>query len=144
MIKIKKLHQKAIIPEYKTSGSAGFDLRIILDQSHYDLMPGEIKMFSTGLVFVIPEGHEVQIRSRSGMAMKGIVVVNSPGTVDSDYRAEIKILLINHSKDKFTIVSGDRVAQGILAKVEQAQFEIVKEIDQTERGEGGFGSTGIK
>lgn len=131
-------------PEYKTVGSAGFDLCIYPEEGSYSLKPGETKLFSTGMSFAIPAGYEVQIRSRSGLAMKGIVVTNSPGTVDADYRSEIRILLTNHGQEVFVLQGGDRVAQGVLAKVEQARFVSVLQFQPTERGAGGFGSTGFR
>lgn len=143
-VKIKKLDPRAIIPEYKTSGSAGFDLHVLIDdRESYVLRPGETSLFNTGLSFSIPDGFEIQIRSRSGLAMKGIVVTNSPGTIDSDYVGPISILLTNHSKDIFLVRNLDRVAQGVLSKVEKAQFIEVEKLEDTERGEGGFGSTGL-
>ena len=140
VLKIKKLDNKAIIPNYQTKGSAGFDLHSIEDVL---LNPGERKLIKTGLAFEIEKGYEVQIRPRSGLAYKhGITVLNSPGTIDSDYRGEIKVLLINHSNEAFNIKKGDRIAQGVLAKVIQADIIEVKEINKTSRGDKGFGSTG--
>ena len=139
-LKIKKLNPEAIIPAYQTKEAAGFDLHSIEDVV---LKPGERKLIGTGLAFEIEYGYEVQIRPRSGLAFKhGITVLNSPGTIDSDYRGEIKILLINHSNEKFEIKKGDRIAQAVVAPVIQAEIVEVEELSLTERGEGGFGSTG--
>ena len=140
VLKIKKLDNEAIIPNYQTKGAAGFDLHSIEDVL---LNPGERKLIKTGLAFEIEDGYEVQIRPRSGLAYKyGITVLNSPGTIDSDYRGEIKVLLINHSNEAFNIKKGDRIAQGVLAKVIEANIIEVKELNVTSRGDRGFGSTG--
>ncbi|MGN6248807.1 MAG: dUTP diphosphatase [Ginsengibacter sp.] len=131
------------VPEYATPGSAGLDLRAWLPEEAVTLKPLERKLIPTGLFFEIPGGFEVQIRPRSGMAIKhGITCLNSPGTVDSDYRGEIKIILINLSSEPHTINSGDRIAQMIVAKVEKAQLIEVEKLETTGRGEGGFGHTG--
>jgi dUTP pyrophosphatase len=139
-LKIKKLNPEAIIPAYQTKEAAGFDLHSI---ENVVLKPGERKLIGTGLAFEIEYGYEVQIRPRSGLAFKhGITVLNSPGTIDSDYRGEIKVLLINHSDEEFEIKKGDRIAQAVVASVIQAEIVEVEELSSTERGEGGFGSTG--
>ena len=139
-LKIKKLKNEAVIPSYQTKEAAGFDLHSIEDVV---LKPGERKLIGTGLAFEIEYGYEVQIRPRSGLAFKhGITVLNSPGTIDSDYRGEIKVLLINHSDEEFEIKKGDRIAQAVVASVIQAEIVEVEELSSTERGEGGFGSTG--
>lgn len=141
-IKVKKLHPLAIIPQYQTQGSAGFDFCSIQDIT---IKPQESALIKTGLAFEIENGYELQIRPRSGLALKNkITVLNSPGTIDSDYRGEIGIILINHSKEDFNIQCGDRIAQGIIAQVSFATFEEVTELSSTQRGEGGFGSSGIK
>ena len=130
------------IPGYATEGSAGMDLRAWLAEPVI-LEPMERMMIPTGLYFEIPDGYEVQVRPRSGMAIKhGITCLNSPGTVDSDYRGEIKIILINLSSEPHTICSGDRIAQMIVAKVEKAFLKPVEQLESTARGEGGFGHTG--
>lgn len=130
------------LPEYQTKGSAGFDLRANLHEP-ITIKHGEIKIIPTGLIFEIPQGYEVQIRPRSGLAAKnGISIVNTPGTIDSDYRGEIKIILINLGKDDFTVNNGDRIAQGLANKIDQAQFVEINELSETERGAGGFGHTG--
>ena len=139
-LKIKKLNPKAIIPAYQTPLSAGFDLHSIEDCV---IKPMERKLIKTGLAFEIEEGYEVQIRPRSGLAFKyGITVLNSPGTIDADYRGEIMVLLINFGSEEFEIKKGDRIAQAVVMPVVQAEFEEVEELSQTRRGEGGFGSTG--
>ncbi|MGN6802709.1 MAG: dUTP diphosphatase [Ginsengibacter sp.] len=133
------------VPEYATPGSAGLDLRAWLPEEAVTLKPLERKLIPTGLFFEIPGGFEVQIRPRSGMAIKhGITCLNSPGTVDSDYRGEIKIILINLSSEPHTINSGDRIAQMIVEKVEKAKLIEVEKLETTGRGEGGFGHTGKK
>lgn len=130
------------IPEYATEGSAGLDLRASVSQPVV-LQPMERKMIPTGLFLEIPEGYEVQVRPRSGMAIKhGITCLNSPGTVDSDYRGEIKIILINLSSEPHTINTGDRIAQMVVAKVEKAILKTTNQLQSTARGEGGFGHTG--
>ena len=130
------------IPEYATLGSSGLDLRANLAEPVV-LKPMERKMIPTGLFLEIPEGYEVQVRPRSGLALKhGLTCLNSPGTVDSDYRGEIKIILINLSKEDHTINSGDRIAQMVLCKVEKAFLQPVVKLESTLRGEGGFGHTG--
>ena len=139
-IKIKKLNKEAQIPAYQTKEAAGFDLHSIEDAI---INPGERKLIGTGLAFEIEFGYEVQIRPRSGLAYKyGITVLNTPGTIDSDYRGEIKILLINHGQESFEIKKGERIAQAVIAPVIQAQIVEVDELNDTERGAGGFGSTG--
>lgn len=130
------------LPAYETASSAGMDLRAFVD-GDVVLKPLERKLIPTGLYIELPEGYEAQIRPRSGLAIKsGITVLNSPGTIDADYRGEIKVILINLSQDDFTIKSGDRICQMVIAKHEKAEFVEVNEISQTERGAGGFGHTG--
>lgn len=130
------------LPNYATPGSSGMDLRANLEES-ITLLPLQRKLISTGIFVEIPEGYEIQVRPRSGLAIKnGITCVNSPGTVDSDYRGELKVILINLSDESHTIHSGDRIAQMVVAKVEKAVLEIVQSLEKTERGEGGFGHTG--
>jgi len=139
-LKVKKLSKLAEIPQYQTEESAGFDLHSVDDVI---LKPFERKLIATGISFEIPKGYEIQIRPRSGLAYKhGITVLNSPGTIDSDYRGEIKILLINHSDEDFEIKVGERVAQAVIQKVYQASFEEVEDLNSTVRGVAGFGSTG--
>lgn len=130
------------LPAYETASSAGMDLRAFVDDDVV-LKPFERKLIPTGLYIELPEGYEAQIRPRSGLAIKsGITVLNSPGTIDADYRGEIKVILINLSQDDFTIKSGDRICQMVIAKHEKAEFVEVNEISETERGAGGFGHTG--
>lgn len=144
-IDIKCIAQKgAVIPQYKTSGAAGADLCALLENP-LTIASGKTAIVPTGLFFEIPEGYEIQIRPRSGLAAKnGVTVLNTPGTIDSDYRGEIKIILINLGDEDFVINSGDRIAQMIVAPVTQADFSIVENLSETERGTGGFGSTGVK
>ena len=144
MVNIKCVTSKgAVIPEYKTSGAAGADICALLD-APLTIPAGKFAMVPTGLFFEIPEGYEVQIRPRSGLAAKnGVTVLNTPGTIDSDYRGEIKVILINLGAADFTINSGDRIAQMVVAPVTQAAFSITDSLSETERGAGGFGSTGI-
>jgi dUTP pyrophosphatase len=130
------------LPEYKTSGSAGMDLRAYLESSII-LEPGERKLIPTGLQIELPEGTEAQVRPRSGLAFKhGITVLNSPGTIDADYRGDIGVILINHSKYSFEIKNGERIAQLIIAKHETVSWLPVDTLEESERGSGGFGSTG--
>lgn len=130
------------LPAYETSASAGLDLRAFIPES-ITLLPLERKLIKTGLFLEIPEGYEAQVRPRSGLALKnGITVLNSPGTIDADYRGEIGVILVNISQDNFEINSGDRIAQMVFAKVKQAKWILAEELSETERGEGGFGSTG--
>lgn len=140
-LKIKKLNVDAILPQYKTSESAGMDLSSTEEAT---LKPMEIKLIPTGLSLEIEKGFEAQVRPRSGLALKGITVLNSPGTIDSDYRGEVKVILMNLGKEEFKIVKGDRIAQLIIAKVEQAIIKESDELSNTDRGIGGFGSTGMK
>lgn len=134
-------------PAYATAGAAGFDLRANLE-SPITLTPGERKLIPTGLFMEIPLGYEGQVRTRSGLALKrGLVVLNSPGTVDADYRGEVGVILVNHSVENQVIEHGERVAQMVIAKHETAEIEVVgstDELESTERGAGGFGSTGVK
>ena len=140
VLKIKKLSSDAVIPAYQTKEAAGFDLHSIEETV---INPGERKLIGTGLAFEIEFGYEVQIRPRSGLAYKhGITVLNSPGTIDSDYRGEIKVLLINHGNEPFEIKKGERIAQAVIAPVVQAKIVEVEELSDTQRGAGGFGSTG--
>lgn len=130
------------LPAYETSGSAGMDLRAFLEQDVV-LGPLERKLIPTGLYIELPEGYEAQLRPRSGLAFKhGISLPNTPATIDSDYRGEIKIALINLSNDPFTVKSGERIAQMVIARHEQAILIPVEVLNETKRGEGGFGSTG--
>lgn len=131
------------LPKYQTKQSAGVDLCAFLS-SDLVLKPNDRKLIGTGLHIALPDGYEAQIRPRSGLAFKhGITIINSPGTIDADYRGEIKIALINHSNEDFVIKSGDRIAQMVISKYEQISFSLTESLDETERGEGGYGHTGI-
>ena len=137
-------HSKHPLPNYETKASAGVDLKANLDEPII-LKPFERSLVPTGLFIELPVGFEAQVRPRSGLAIKkGITVLNSPGTIDADYRGEIKVILINLSQEDFTINDGDRIAQMIIASHEQAEWIEVKELIETERGAGGFGHTGHK
>ena len=139
---IKKLQKNIILPEYKTDGSSGMDLMANVEQT-VKMLPGEKKIISTGIMVAIPEQYEIQIRPRSGLAAKnGISVLNTPGTIDSDYRGEIKIILINLGKDIFEIKKNDRIAQMIVCPIIKVELEEVENLPETVRGKGGFGSTG--
>jgi dUTP pyrophosphatase len=139
-IKVNRLNYLAVIAQYQTKGAAGMDLH---STDQLVIKPGERTLVGTGLSIQLPKGFEAQIRSRSGLAIKqGIVCLNSPGTIDSDYTGEIKVILMNHSQEPFLVKVGERVAQMVVARVEQATFFEVKELEFTERGSGGFGSTG--
>ena len=129
-------------PEYQTDASAGMDVRAYIENP-IKISPAEYKLIGTGIYIKIPPGYEAQVRPRSGLALKkGITVLNSPGTIDSDYRGEIGVILINHSSFDFEIKSGDRIAQLVFSKYEKFDCINVKQIDSSSRGEGGFGSTG--
>ena len=132
------------LPTYETGQSAGMDLAAAIEDS-IELAPGDRALIPTGLSIALPAGYEAQIRPRSGLAYKnGVTVLNTPGTIDADYRGEIKVLLINHVQVGFTIERGMRIAQMIIAKYEQVEFTVVANLDETTRGAGGFGSTGTK
>jgi len=144
MIKVlvKKLNPKAELPKYKTEGSSGMDLMALIENP-ITIKPQNSALIPTGLSIAIPEDTEVQIRPRSGLAAKSSVsVLNTPGTIDSDYRGEIKIILFNHGKEEFTVNNNDRIAQMILMPVLKVEFEEVEELPKTIRGSEGFGSTG--
>ena len=143
-IQIKKLSTSVSFPKYETPGSSGLDIAAHIEENII-INPGEKSLISTGLFVAIPIGYEIQIRPRSGLAAKkNITVLNTPGTIDADYRGEIKVILINHSKEKFIIENGDRIAQMVVCPVIQAELEGTTELPNTERGSGGFGSTGTK
>ncbi|GAA3004415.1 dUTP diphosphatase [Prevotella corporis] len=145
MVQIKVVNKgKQPLPTYATAQSAGMDLRANID-SPVTLKPMERRLVPTGLHIALPECYEAQVRPRSGLALKhGITVLNTPGTVDADYRGEIMVLLINFSNEEFVINAGERIAQMVIARHEQAQFEEVEVLDETERGAGGYGHTGVK
>ena len=141
-ILVKKFDKNIKLPNYKTSGSSGMDL-VAYIKNKIIINPGKSVMIPTGIAVAIPNNYEIQIRPRSGLAAKkGISVLNTPGTVDADYRGEIKIILINLSKKLFVVKSGDRIAQMILCPVAKGKFKEVKKLPRTIRGKGGFGSTG--
>ena len=139
---IKKLNSKAQIPKYKTEGSSGMDLMALV-KNPIKIKPNESALIPTGISIAIPKDSEVQIRPRSGLAAKSsISVLNAPGTIDSDYRGEIKIILFNHGKEEFTVNNNDRIAQMVLMPILKIKFEEVEDLPATLRGSGGFGSTG--
>lgn len=145
ILKIKKLEnfRELTLPKYETAGSAGMDLTASIDEDII-IKSGEIKLIKTGIAIALEKGFEAQIRPRSGLALKnGITVLNTPGTIDSDYRGEICVILINHSKLDFIVSRGMRIAQMIIAKYEQAEIIVVENLDETVRGSSGFGSTGV-
>lgn len=145
MIKVKVInrgHQQ--LPAYATAQSAGMDLRANLSEP-VTLRPLERRLIPTGLHIALPEGYEAQVRPRSGLALKhGLTVLNTPGTIDADYRGEIGVVLINLSQDDFTVNDGERIAQLVIARHEQGELVVVEALDETERGEGGYGHTGVK
>lgn len=131
------------LPKYETSGSSGMDLRATIE-GPVILRPGQRYLVPTGIMIELPEHLEAQIRPRSGLAFKnGVTVLNSPGTVDSDFRSEVKVLLINLSNEEFTINDGDRIAQMVISPIMRIRWELAEELNKTKRGEGGFGSTGV-
>tara|TARA_B100001564_G_C20487199_1_gene599900 strand:+ start:360 stop:797 length:438 start_codon:yes stop_codon:yes gene_type:complete len=141
-IKIKKLDPKVKIPQYKTEGSSGMDLMAFVKYS-LKIKPNSSELIPTGISIAIPQDTEIQIRPRSGLAAKSrISVLNTPGTIDSDYRGELKVILFNHGVNDFIVNNGDRIAQMVLMPVLKASFEEVDELPDTVRGSGGFGSTG--
>ncbi|GAB5466545.1 MAG: dUTP diphosphatase [Candidatus Kapaibacteriales bacterium] len=145
-IKIKKIRpdfDEIELPMYQSSGAAGMDLRAAIE-SPISIRPGGIMTIDTNIAIAVPMGYEAQIRSRSGLASKfGVFALNSPGTIDSDYRGEIRVILANFGNQRYTVQSGDRIAQMVVTKYETANWEITDELDDTDRGEGGFGSSGI-
>ena len=145
MVKIRIVNMgQQPLPAYATAQSAGMDLRANID-SPITLRPMERRLIPTGLRIALPEGCEAQVRPRSGLALKhGITVLNTPGTIDADYRGEVKVLLVNFSNDDFVINTGERIAQMVIARYEKADLEQVAELDDTERGDGGSGHTGVK
>ena len=144
MVKIlfKKLNSKVKLPSYKTKGSSGMDLMAFLNEP-ISITPQTSKLIPTGISIAIPENTEIQIRPRSGLAAKkNISILNTPGTIDSDYRGELKVILYNHGDKEFIVNNGDRIAQMVLVPIIKATFEEVENLPETIRGEGGFGSTG--
>jgi dUTP pyrophosphatase len=145
MVKVKVVNiGRQPLPEYATSQSAGLDLRANIE-SPITLKPLERRLIPTGLRIALPEGYEAQVRPRSGLALKhGVTVLNTPGTIDADYRGELMVLLVNLSNEDFVINAGERIAQMIITKYETVVWEPVDLLDETERGEGGYGHTGVK
>lgn len=145
MVQIKVVNKgNQPLPKYQTSQSAGMDLRANIDAPVL-IKPLDRKLIPTGLHISLPEGYEAQIRPRSGLAIKnGITIMNTPGTIDPDYRGDVGVILVNLSHEDFVVQPGERIAQMVINKFEQAEFEVVEELDETERGEGGYGHTGIK
>lgn len=145
MVRIKVINEgHQPLPEYATPQSAGMDLRANIGEP-VTLRPLERRLIPTGLRIALPEGYEAQVRPRSGLALKhGITVLNTPGTIDADYRGEVMVLLVNFSQDDFVIHDGERIAQMVIARCEQGRLEQVETLDATERGAGGYGHTGVK
>ena len=142
-MKLKIISKSGILPKYETTGSAGFDIRAYIDEPMI-LKPGERALVPTGLYFQLEPGYEAQVRARSGLAIKkGIGLVNGIGTIDSDYRGEVCVPLINWGQEDFVIENGDRIAQVVIARYEQVTLELTERLDETERGAGGFGHTGV-
>lgn len=138
-----RVEDGVLAPSYQSSGSSGMDVRAHLSESLV-IKPGRSALVPTGLYLEIPSGYEVQVRSRSGLALKNcIMVLNSPGTIDSDYRGEIKVILMNLSSEDFVINNNDRIAQLVLSRYEKAELVLSDQLEETERGSGGFGSTGV-
>ena len=145
VVRFRKTNPDVTLPQYETKGASGCDVRAFLPEGPLVIPSGEWRLVPTGLCPEIPMGYEIQVRPRSGLAAKnGITCLNTPGTVDSDYRGEIKDNLINHSSSDFIVENGMRIAQFVIAKVESASFLVVEDLSESERGEGGFGSTGVK
>ncbi len=139
---VKKLNPQVKLPNYKTEGSSGMDLMAFIDKP-IKILPGKSKLIPSGISIAMPNNYEIQIRPRSGLAAKSnITILNTPGTIDSDYRGELKVILFNHGKEDFTVNNGDRIAQIVLTPIIKIDFEEVNELPETIRGEGGFGSTG--
>lgn len=162
-VKIAKVYSNAKVPEYQSSGAAGFDVHAYVGFTETDSQKvseyttkrtfeqkvivgvGERRLIGTGLRFQVPQGYELQLRPRSGLALKkGISLTNSPATIDADYTGEVKVIIENRGHEPFIVEHNDRICQGVINKVPQANFEVVEELDETERGSGGFGSSGVK
>ena len=145
VVRFRKTNPDVTLPEYETKGASGCDVRAFLPEGPLVIPSEEWRLVPTGLCPEIPLGYEIQVRPRSGLAYRnGITCLNTPWTVDSDYRGEIKVNLINHSKTDFVVENGMRIAQFVIAKVESASFIVSEDLSSSERGEGGFGSTGVK
>lgn len=141
-IKVQKMCKDVELPVYKTAGAVGMDVKAYVGSIPIRILPRNVAIIPTGLKMEIPEGYEVQVRSRSGLASQGVFVINSPGTIDSDYRGEVKVLLYNATDFPVIVKHGDRVAQLVVKPVYRVTLESVKELSDTDRGEGGFGHTG--
>ena len=142
ILKFKRVHPDAILPAYAHPSDAGMDIRSVEDLT---IGPGKRALVKTGLVMLLPPNYEAQVRPRSGLALKkGVTVLNTPGTIDADYRGEIGVVLINLSNEDFVVEDGERIAQMVIARHEQGEFVPVDVLDETERGEGGYGHTGVK
>ena len=140
MLSIKVIGDAELVPVFATLGAAGADVKAACDG---EISPGEYQLVKTGLRLEIPTGYEIQVRPRSGLALKhGVTLLNSPGTIDSDYRGEVGVIMVNHGKDTFVYRRGDRIAQFVLSKVVPCKFDVCENISHTERGDGGFGHTG--
>ena len=145
VVRFRKTNPDVTLPQYETKGASGCDVRAFLPEGPLVITSGEWRLVPTGLCPEIPLEYEIQVRPRSGLAYRnGITCLNTPGTVDSDYRGEIKVNLINHSKTDFVVENGMRITQFVIAKVESASFIVSEDLSSSERGEGGFGSTGVK
>jgi dUTP pyrophosphatase len=142
ILRVQRLRDGAQLPNYMSDGAAGLDLAALVD-GEVVIRPGERALIGTGLAIALPRGHEAQVRPRSGLAWKhGVTVLNSPGTVDEDYRGEVKVLLVNHGQEPFIVRTGERVAQLVIAKVERVAIAEAASLDETARGQGGYGHTG--
>jgi len=140
VLKVKKLKEDVRLPVYSTDGSAGLDL---FSAEEVEIPAGQWKLVGTGISIELPDGFEAQVRPRSGLALKGITVLNTPGTIDPDYRGEVKVILFNVSDQNFKVEKGMKIAQLVISKFERVRVEVVDKLSDTKRGEGGFGSTGI-
>jgi len=141
-VRVKRVREAANLPKYQTEGAAGMDLHAVVDEP-VTIRPGERRLIPTGLAFAIPNGWEGQVRPRSGLAAKhGITVINTPGTIDSDFRGEVGVVLVNHGEEPFVVNTGERIAQIVFARYDRAELVVVEELDATARGAGGYGSTG--
>jgi dUTP pyrophosphatase len=144
LVRVRRINPSAALPEYKTSHAAGMDLAACLPDGAVTIPPGDIRMIPCGFAMALPDGYEAQVRPRSGLASRhAITLPNAPGTIDADYRGEVMVPLINHGREAFTVAHHDRVAQMIIAPVARAELTLVDDLGDTERGAGGFGSTGV-
>jgi len=142
-MKVKRLHSEACLPRYASEGAAGLDLSACLD-APMEIAPGDWSAIPTGIAIALPPGHEGQVRPRSGLAFRhAITVLNAPGTIDEDYRGEVRVLLVNQGREPYLVQHGERIAQLVVAPVAQVGVEVAENLEETRRGEGGFGSTGL-